>query len=414
MKYRIYTEDRQPVSNWSGGKTRELAIFPEGSSYLDRDFLWRLSTASSDREESSFSRLEGYDRILMVLEGDVVLAHGQERSVHLREMEQDTFDGGIKTKCFGRLGRDYNLIMARGCEGSLEVVDLTGDAKAMDPGSDGVGAMDVTGDVDGTDPDESGSGNENCEIYRSYGVFCLDGYAVVSWGEKSEMIGPGSQAVIDLVPGEDHIPKIMGEGRCVLARVAFEIGAPEKGSTEEGASERTGAEGGAPKTANSTGGTSFGSEYGLCLRLFARSNRWSRMMRRQGADKVYYDKALSRALERIEKKYITFIVWLIGCLLSLMPPLLQGQVGLGAAFACAFTALHIFLIAPLIYWKLLPRPVSAHIKSVHELNPFEKMEHEKEIARDPHFEKLMNKYNSDEENYFTDESSPLYRLMKKK
>lgn len=387
MKYRIYTEDRQPESNWSGGKTKELAIFPEGSSYLDRDFIWRLSTATSDREESSFSRLEGYDRILMVLEGDVVLAHGQERSAHLGQMEQDHFDGGIKTKCFGKLEKDYNLIMAKGCEGSLEAVEITGDAKAID------GFVGTAGSQD------AGAGGSS-EFYRSYGIFCIDGYAVVSIGEKSEMIQPGTQAVIDLLPGEDDIPKVMGEGRCVLALVAF--------GTGDGATE------GASGASADGAGASFGSEYGLCLRLFARSNRWSKMLRRQGADKVYYDKALSRALEKIERRYITFFVWLAGCLLCLMPPLLMGNVGLGALLACGFTVIHILFIAPFIYWKMLPGPIGEHIKSTDELNAFEKMQHEEDIARDPHFEKLMNKYNSDDENYFTDESSPLYRLLRKK
>ena len=55
MKKHIYTEDNYKLSRWSGGNTRELAIYPEGAEYLDRDFLWRLSSADSDKEESSFT-----------------------------------------------------------------------------------------------------------------------------------------------------------------------------------------------------------------------------------------------------------------------------------------------------------------------------------------------------------------------
>ncbi|MBQ6370311.1 MAG: HutD family protein, partial [Firmicutes bacterium] len=80
MNFRVIKKEQQKESNWSGGKTYELAIFPEDAKYLDRDFIWRLSTANSDREESSFTKLPDYDRILMVLEGDVVLAHGDVRS----------------------------------------------------------------------------------------------------------------------------------------------------------------------------------------------------------------------------------------------------------------------------------------------------------------------------------------------
>lgn len=383
MKFRVYNEDQQPVSNWSGGKTKELAIFPEGSAYLDRDFIWRLSTASSDREESSFSRLEGFDRILLVLEGDVVLAHGQDRSVHLGQMEQDAFDGGIKTKCFGQLTKDYNLIMARGCEGSLKVMELTQDAKAIDDLADNASA----------DPK-----------HRSFGIYCVEGYAVVSAGDKTEMIKPDSQAVIEIGPGEEIVPTVMGEGRCIIARVAFETG--------EAAIDMH--EAGNVASVSEAKGSSFVSEYGTCLRLFARSNRWSKMLRRQGSDKVYYDKALSKALENIERKYVTSIVWLLGCMACFLPAFTSAKLGLCAGLACGFTAIHLLVIAPFIYWKLLPKPINSHIKSTDELNAFEKMHYEEDIARDPHFDRLMSKYSSDDENYFTDENSPLYRLVKKK
>lgn len=38
------------VSAWSGGITKELYIYPEGSSYLSRNFKWRLSSAQVDKE----------------------------------------------------------------------------------------------------------------------------------------------------------------------------------------------------------------------------------------------------------------------------------------------------------------------------------------------------------------------------
>ena len=101
MDFRVIKQDQRLESNWSGGKTWELAIYPEGAKYLDRDFLWRLSTADSNRDESSFTKLPDYDRILMVLEGDVVLAHADQRSVHLQALQSDAFDGAVKTRCYG-------------------------------------------------------------------------------------------------------------------------------------------------------------------------------------------------------------------------------------------------------------------------------------------------------------------------
>ena len=57
MKKRIFKEENYKLSKWSGGSTRELAIYPANAEYLDRDFLWRLSSADSDKEESSFTKL---------------------------------------------------------------------------------------------------------------------------------------------------------------------------------------------------------------------------------------------------------------------------------------------------------------------------------------------------------------------
>ena len=34
------------VSHWSGGQTAEIALWPPQSSYADRNFLWRLSSAT--------------------------------------------------------------------------------------------------------------------------------------------------------------------------------------------------------------------------------------------------------------------------------------------------------------------------------------------------------------------------------
>ena len=82
MEYRIYRESDFRVSNWTGGKTRQLAIFPENASYLERNFLWRLSSATCEKEESQFTRLPDFDRVLLVLEGSVVLAHQDERLVN--------------------------------------------------------------------------------------------------------------------------------------------------------------------------------------------------------------------------------------------------------------------------------------------------------------------------------------------
>lgn len=55
------------TTQWSGGATTQLAIAPKGAVYADRDFLWRLSSATVELDESDFTPLPAYDRVISTL-----------------------------------------------------------------------------------------------------------------------------------------------------------------------------------------------------------------------------------------------------------------------------------------------------------------------------------------------------------
>ena len=54
-------EKRSPedyvCSVWSDGTTTQLLIAPEGAHYAARDFLWRVSSATVELDESDFTPL---------------------------------------------------------------------------------------------------------------------------------------------------------------------------------------------------------------------------------------------------------------------------------------------------------------------------------------------------------------------
>ena len=107
------------TSNWSGGTTTELGIGPEGSRYADREFLWRISSATVDLEESTFTALPDYDRIIMTLEGDIDLCHNGGEWLHLKAFETHSFDGGDDTVSRGKVV-DFNLMTRKGAaEGAM-------------------------------------------------------------------------------------------------------------------------------------------------------------------------------------------------------------------------------------------------------------------------------------------------------
>ncbi|MBO6150856.1 MAG: HutD family protein [Clostridium sp.] len=114
----LHREDYR-VTAWSGGKTTELSIEPRESIYADRDFLWRLSSATVELEESDFTSLPDYNRIIMTLEGSIELRHNGGGWIELPEYTPYSFDGADDTQSVGKVV-DFNLMMRKGkCTGAV-------------------------------------------------------------------------------------------------------------------------------------------------------------------------------------------------------------------------------------------------------------------------------------------------------
>lgn len=103
------------TSYWSGGTTTEIFIMPEGASYKDRDFLFRISTARVEKPESDFTLLPDYNRIIASLEGSMSLTDVcSGKAVCILPLETVySFDGGANTHCVG-CARDLNLMLRKG------------------------------------------------------------------------------------------------------------------------------------------------------------------------------------------------------------------------------------------------------------------------------------------------------------
>lgn len=126
INYRIINKNQFKISSWSGGTTTQLFIFPENSSYEARNFTWRISSATVDLEESNFTQLPDYNRILMVLKGELILNHEGQDPVCLCELEQDKFDGNVNTTSKGKVV-DFNVMMKKGiCTGNVETIKVDG------------------------------------------------------------------------------------------------------------------------------------------------------------------------------------------------------------------------------------------------------------------------------------------------
>ncbi|MBR2131014.1 MAG: HutD family protein [Oscillospiraceae bacterium] len=119
MKIQKIGAAQQMVSAWSGGTTTQVAIAPEEAVYAQRDFLWRISSAVVELPESNFTSLPDYDRILMILEGELVLSHDGGEEYVLKALDQTAFDGASDTYSRGKV-TDFNLMMRKNqCTGSV-------------------------------------------------------------------------------------------------------------------------------------------------------------------------------------------------------------------------------------------------------------------------------------------------------
>lgn len=118
MEFFIRSESDFSESNWSGGSTKQLYIFPEDASFADRNFQFRISTAKVEIPESTFTSLPGFGRKLMILEGEIVINHQNHHSKKVTPFEVDSFSGDWTTTAVGTCV-DFNVITAETIKSEL-------------------------------------------------------------------------------------------------------------------------------------------------------------------------------------------------------------------------------------------------------------------------------------------------------
>lgn len=129
MEVTIFSPDEYTVSEWSGGTTAQMYIYPPEAQYAKRDFLLRLSSATVADEESDFTKLPGIDRLIMTLDKAIELEHGGKKKAKLKPFESYAFSGGDDTVSRGKC-TDFNVMIK---SGTYEKADLfVNEAAAFD------------------------------------------------------------------------------------------------------------------------------------------------------------------------------------------------------------------------------------------------------------------------------------------
>lgn len=118
MSVQQFTAWNRTTINWASGTSTELFIHPSDGDFATRNFLFRISTATVEAEESTFTFFEGITRHLMILKGHLELIHEGRYTKHLDPYDQDIFSGEWKTFSKGKV-TDFNLMLKHGATGSL-------------------------------------------------------------------------------------------------------------------------------------------------------------------------------------------------------------------------------------------------------------------------------------------------------
>ncbi len=126
------TQADYQISQWSGGTTTQIAIAPQGALYADRDFLWRLSSATVDLDESDFTPLPDYHRLIAPLRGEMELTHDGGPLISLAPYQVHAFDGGADTHSRGRCV-DFNLMTVDGYRGAMSACAAGGESAEIAP-----------------------------------------------------------------------------------------------------------------------------------------------------------------------------------------------------------------------------------------------------------------------------------------
>lgn len=355
MEHRLFKGEENIVEEKEGSRITQLAIFPYDKKSLERDFLWRLSKMTIETEEWEVEPFLGYDRTLTVAEGEVVLAHEGERVARLKEEEQDTFDGGKKTKSFGKM-TGYDLLVQKGSHGILEWTHVETNSKKLVPA--------------------------DCSQFqrRIWCLYCSEGYCVVQAGDESILLREGEQLVMDFGEEDAAGVSVMGEGTLIWSQIFLDAGeVAEEIPREKG---------------------TFGDFLG-CVKLANSNFRGSKYIFKSLRG-VWFDEDLQKGIRRIERFYLPFLVGLLGLAITGFAALEIGGKSTVVPAILIWLAVDLIIISPLMYFFSVPKPLHAHIKEIDKLTPYEQKVYERQKTENPRLERLLKKYTITGRNKYID------------
>jgi environmental stress-induced protein Ves len=123
MQLNLTKKEQLSTSTWAGGTTTQLAIYPKDANYKNLDFIFRISTATIDVEQSTFTGLPNVSRVIMVLKGELTIQHKNHYTKQLKKFDTDNFSGNWETTSIGKV-TDFNVMTREGARATASGFSL--------------------------------------------------------------------------------------------------------------------------------------------------------------------------------------------------------------------------------------------------------------------------------------------------
>lgn len=119
----LLSKKDQSHQQWSGGQTTQFFIYPIHASYENRNFIFRISSASVTEFKTVFTNLMGFHRSLMILSGSLKIIHHNCTPKLVMPYDCIEFDGGIQTTSEG-IATDFNVMTSKLATQKVRFVQL--------------------------------------------------------------------------------------------------------------------------------------------------------------------------------------------------------------------------------------------------------------------------------------------------
>lgn len=110
MNISLFPKKNITASIWSGGLTYEYMIYPKTANYADRDFVFRISSATIEEVPSEFTKFKGYHRYLVMLDNNLDVEINKEKKLY-EKYEIMKFDSDDEVTSYTK-GIDFNWMIS--------------------------------------------------------------------------------------------------------------------------------------------------------------------------------------------------------------------------------------------------------------------------------------------------------------